>query len=55
MSQGTMRPFTSYSDFTTKFIGMFKGPSFYSLFTKLDKKLRKKIMISVSIASDCGK
>ena len=55
MSEVKMRPFTSYSDFKAKFYGLFKGPSFYLTFTNLDKKLRKKIMIAVSMANDCGK
>jgi precorrin-2 methylase len=45
--------FTSLSDFKSKFYSLFRGPTFYSTFTKLDKKLRKKIMITVSIANNC--
>ncbi len=45
--------FTSMSDFKSKFYSLFTGPSFYSAFTKLDEKLRKKIMITVSIANNC--
>ena len=46
--------FTSFKDFNSKFFGMFKGPSFYSAFTKLDKKLVKKIMIAVSMTNECS-
>jgi len=45
--------FTSLSDFNSKFRSLFTGPTFYSTFTKLDEKLRKKIMITVSIANNC--
>ena len=45
--------FTSLSDFKAKLSSLFKGPTFYSAFTKLDRKLRKKIMITVSIANNC--
>jgi len=45
--------FTSPPDFKEKFSSLFKGPTFYSAFTKLDRKLRKKIMITVSIANNC--
>ena len=45
--------FTSASDFKNKFINLFKGPTFFSAFSKLDKKLTKKIMITVSIANNC--
>jgi len=45
--------FSSLSDFRSKFYGLFTGPSFYSTFAKLDERLRKKIMITVSIANNC--
>jgi len=45
--------FTSLADFRSKFSSLFTGPTFYSAFTKLDGKLRKKIMITVSIANNC--
>jgi hypothetical protein len=45
--------FTSLADFRSKFYSLFTGPTFYSAFTKLDDKLRKKIMITVSIANNC--
>ncbi len=47
--------FTSFSDFNSKFYSIFKGPTFYSTFTRLDKKLRKKIMIAVSVINNCSK
>jgi hypothetical protein len=51
-TDGTNR-FTSLADFRSKFYSLFKGPGFYSTFTNLDDKLRKKIMITVSIANNC--
>ena len=45
--------FTSLSDFKSKFYSLFTGPTFYSTFTKLERKLRKKVMITVSIANNC--
>ena len=46
--------FTSFSDFVQKLFRLFKGPTFLSTFINLDKKLREKIMITVSIANNCG-
>ena len=54
MSGDSKGAFTSLSDFSSKFTGLFQGPSFYSAFTNLDKKLRKKIMITVSITNNCS-
>ena len=45
--------FSSLPDFRSKFYSLFKGPTFYSTFTNLDDRLRKKIMITVSIANNC--
>jgi hypothetical protein len=45
--------FTSLKDFNSKFSSLFTGPTFYSAFTNLDEKLRKKVMITVSIANNC--
>ena len=45
--------FSSLSDFRSKFYSLFSGPSFYSTFANLDKRLRKKVMITVSVANDC--
>jgi hypothetical protein len=45
--------FSSLSDFRSKFYGLFTGPSFHSTFAKLDERLRKKVMITVSIANNC--
>jgi len=45
--------FSSLSDFRSKLYDLFAGPSFYSTFSNLDKKLRKKVMITVSIANNC--
>jgi len=45
--------FSSLSDFRSKFYSLFTGPTFYSTFAKLDEKLRKKVMITVSIANNC--
>jgi hypothetical protein len=53
MAEHQTSRFTSLSDFNAKFSNLFKGPTFYSAFTKLDRKLRKKIMITVSIANNC--
>ena len=53
MSEVNTTAFTSASDFKNKLIGLFKGPTFYSAFSKLDKKLTKKIMITLSIANNC--
>ena len=46
--------FTSFSDFIQKTYGLFKGPTFFSTFVNLDSKLREKIIITVSIANNCG-
>ena len=35
--------FISLSDFKSKFYSLFTGPTFYSTFTKLERKLRKKV------------
>jgi len=53
MSEGTIGRFNSLSDFNAKLNGLIKGPTFYSAFSKLDKKLTKKIMITVSIVNNC--
>ena len=53
MSEVNTTSFTSMSDFTDKLVSLFKGPTFYSAFSKLDKKLTKKIMITLSIANNC--
>ena len=45
--------FSSFPDFRAKFYSLFKGPTFYSTFANLDERLRKKIMITVSIANNC--
>ena len=45
--------FTSLADFSAKLGNLFKGPTFYATFKNLDKNLREKIMITVSIANNC--
>jgi hypothetical protein len=45
--------FSSLSDFRSKFYSLFTGPTFYSTFKNLEEKLRKKVMITVSIANNC--
>ena len=46
--------FTSLPDFIQKTYGLFKGPAFLSTFLNLDGRLREKIIITVSIANNCG-
>ena len=53
MSAVKTTAFTSALDFNRKFLNLFKGPTFYSAFSKLDKRLIKKIMITSSIANNC--
>ena len=53
MSEVKITAFTSASDFSNKLISLFKGPTFYSAFSKLYKRLVKKIMITSSIANNC--
>ena len=53
MSEVNTTAFTSASDFKNKLVNLFKGPTFYSAFSKLDKKLTRKIIIAVSIANNC--
>jgi hypothetical protein len=53
MSESPKTAFTSLSDMREKFVDMFSGPTFSSTFAGLDKRLRKKIMITVSIANNC--
>jgi hypothetical protein len=53
MSDERTKTFAGLSDLKSKFCDLFEGPSFYSAFTKLDDKLRKKIMIAVSVANNC--
>jgi len=53
MPENQDNKFTSLSDFKAKLSSMFEGPTFYSTFHNLDEKLRKKIMITVSIVNNC--
>jgi hypothetical protein len=53
MSENIMGRFNSLSDFNAKLAGLFKGPTFYATFGNLDKRLTKKIMITVSIVNNC--
>ena len=53
MSENTIGRFNSLSDFNEKLNGLLKGPTLFSTFSKLDKKLTKKIMITVSIVNNC--
>jgi hypothetical protein len=53
MAEDQRSRFTSLWDFNAKLCSLFRGPTFYSAFTKLDRRLRKKIMITVSIVNNC--
>jgi hypothetical protein len=53
MPEDKANRFSSFSDFKAKLSSMFEGPTFYSTFNNLDVKLRKKIMITVSIVNNC--
>ena len=53
MSEVRTTAFTSVPDFINKLTNLFQGPSFFSAFTQLDKRLTKKIMITSSIANNC--
>lgn len=46
--------FSSFSDFIKRFADMFKGPGFISAFRKIDPIFREKLMITVSMANNCG-
>ena len=53
MPEDKANKFASFSDFKAKLSSMFEGPTFYATFNNLDEKLRKKIMITISIVNNC--
>lgn len=49
-----MKTFKSFFDFFFRFLSIFKGPTFLMTFLKIDKKLREKILLTVSIGNNCS-
>ncbi|MBW1989863.1 MAG: carboxymuconolactone decarboxylase family protein [Deltaproteobacteria bacterium] len=49
-----MRTFESFSEFLSTARDFFKGPSIVSTFLHVDGVFREKIILSVSIANNCG-
>jgi len=49
-----MRKFKSPWDGITRLIGLFSGPLFISTFMKTDRRLREKLLITVSLANNCS-
>jgi len=54
MSAIQMRKFKSPWDGITRLIGLFSGPLFISTFMKTDRRLREKLLITVSLANNCS-
>ena len=54
MLQLEMKTFKSFLDFFSRFWSIFKGPTFLMTFLKIDKKLREKILLTVSIGNNCS-
>ncbi len=54
MSETRTEGFTSLTDFGSKLVDFLKGPTLYSTFSTLDKRLIKKMMITVSIVNNCS-
>lgn len=54
MLQMKMRTFRSFVDFFSGLWSIFKGPTFLMTFLKIDKKLREKILLTVSIGNNCS-
>lgn len=46
--------FTSFFDFIKRFINIFKGPMFITVFRKIDPVFREKILLTVSMANNCA-
>jgi len=49
-----MRKFKSPWDGITRLIGLLSGPLFISTFMKTDRRLREKLLITVSLANNCS-
>jgi len=49
----TMRRFTSPRDFLSRLIAVFRGPSFISTLRKTDGLFREKILLAVTLATNC--
>jgi hypothetical protein len=48
------RSFESFADFFKKLIDIFKGPTFLMTFLKVDKILREKILLTISLSNNCS-
>jgi hypothetical protein len=46
--------FTSFYDFIKRFTAIFKGPSFITVYKKIDPVFREKILITVSMTNNCA-
>jgi hypothetical protein len=46
--------FSSSYDFIKRLIDLFRGPSFISIFKKIDPVFREKLLITVSMANNCA-
>jgi len=54
MTGNSLITFVSTFDFFSRFIDLFRGPTYLETFIMVDKKLREMILITVSIANNCG-
>lgn len=49
-----MNTFSSFSDFFKRLFDLFRGPTFYMTFRRTDPKFREKVILTVSMANNCG-
>jgi AhpD family alkylhydroperoxidase len=53
MKKNDVITFTSFFDFLKRFINIFRGPTFISLYSKLNPVLRQKLFLVVSMSNNC--
>jgi hypothetical protein len=46
--------FESFPDFVKRFINIFRGPSFISVFRNVDPVFREKLLLTVSMTNNCA-
>lgn len=49
-----LNTFDSFYDFLKRFFNIFKGPSFITIFRKVDPKFREKLFLTVSMTNNCA-
>jgi len=54
MTENRLTTFVSTFDFFSRFIDFFRGPTYLGTFIMVNKKIRQMILITVSIANNCG-